>query len=124
MIHIEFNETKSLNVILYILEMSELRNAKQIYEMLYLADCRMVAEWLRPITGDSYRFVDSMPVPIYLSYLISNIGASEVEGHSKPFRFGLGWFLDPIAKTDLDEIAEAEKKILDEVIADYIDAEN
>jgi hypothetical protein len=60
---IEFNESKTLNAVLYIVNKIERKDFHKIFKILYFADRNHFADYGRPISGDNYIKMEDGPVP-------------------------------------------------------------
>lgn len=61
--NIEFNESKSLNAVLFVATRLQRKDFHKIFKVLYFADRNHFADFGRPITGDNYIKMDDGPVP-------------------------------------------------------------
>lgn len=125
MISYEFDKVKSINVILYIVERLQRRDFHKIFKILYFSDREMLAEFGRPITGDTYIAMHAGPVPskIYdmLKIVRGDAYSKDVDGLGEYFRVYDWKYVMPMKKADVDEIAEVEKAILDSTLQQYGD---
>lgn len=58
-----FNESKALNAILYILKSLKRKDFHKIFKILYFSDRNHISEYGRSITGDTYIAMVDGPVP-------------------------------------------------------------
>ena len=61
--NVQFDKTKALNALLYVANRVQRKDFHKIFKIVYFADRQHLAEWGRPITGDTYIAMDAGPVP-------------------------------------------------------------
>ena len=60
---VQFNKVKTLNALLYVANRIQRKDFHKIFKVIYFADRQHLADWGRPITGDTYIAMDAGPVP-------------------------------------------------------------
>ena len=62
-IRYNFNEKKTINIVLYIAEKLKRRDFHKIFKICYFADREYLSQYGVTITGDTYIAMDAGPVP-------------------------------------------------------------
>lgn len=124
-IRYNFNEEKTINVVLYIAEKLKRRDFHKIFKILYFSDREFLNRYGVTITGDTYIAMDAGPVPTK-TYDIFKIvrGDSymqDTKNLGRYFAVSNWMFILPLQKANLDNIAPAEKDIVDAMINRYGD---
>lgn len=124
-IRYNFNEEKTINVVLYIAEKLKRRDFHKIFKILYFSDREFLNRYGVTITGDTYIAMDAGPVPTK-TYDIFKIvrGDSymqDTKNLGRYFAVSNWMFILPLQKANLDNIAPAEKDIVDAMISRYGD---
>ena len=124
-IRYNFNEEKTLNVILYIAEKLKRRDFHKIFKILYFSDREFLNQYGVTITGDTYIAMDAGPVPTKTYDMFKIVrGDSYIQDTKNLGRYFAvsNWmFILPLQKANLDNIASAEKDIIDAMISRYGD---
>ncbi|MGN0280878.1 MAG: Panacea domain-containing protein [Prevotella sp.] len=120
-----FNEVKTINVVLYIAERLKRRDFHKIFKILYFSDREYLNQYGVTITGDTYIAMEAGPVPTK-TYDIFKIvrGDSYMQDTKNLGRFFAvsNWmFIHPLQKANVDDIAPTERQVIDDVIDRYGD---
>lgn len=145
--NVQFDKTKALNALLYVANRVQRKDFHKIFKIVYFADRQHLAEWGRPITGDTYIAMDAGPVPSRMydmlkivrgdSYLPDTEGLGkffkvenrrQTECHPSSLEDGRGakeedevnWmYVQPLVDADLNKLSKNEQEALDDSIAKY-----
>ena len=60
---VKFDKIKTLNALLYVASRVQRKDIHKIFKIIYFADRQHLADWGRPITGDTYIAMEAGPVP-------------------------------------------------------------
>lgn len=124
-IHYNFNEEKTINVVLYIAEKLKRRDFHKIFKILYFSDREFLSQYGVTITGDTYIAMDAGPVPTKTYDMFKIVRGDsymqDTKGLGKYFKISNWMFVFPLQKANVDDIAPAEKKIIDCMIERYGD---
>lgn len=124
-IHYNFNEEKTINVILYIAENLKRRDFHKIFKILYFSDREFLNQYGMPITGDTYIAMDAGPVPTKTYDMFKIVRGDsymqDTKKLGKYFAVSNWMFILPLQKANLDNISSAEKEIIDAMISRYGD---
>lgn len=120
---IEFDKSKALNSLLYVANRLQRKDFHKIFKILYFSDRQHLADWGRPITGDTYIAMDAGPVPsrIYDMFKIVR-GDSyhpDSEGLGNFFKIENWMYVRPLQDAQMDLLSKTEKASLDESISRY-----
>ena len=61
--NVQFDKTKALNALLYVANRIQRKDFHKIFKIIYFAERQHLADWGRPITGDTYIAMEAGPVP-------------------------------------------------------------
>ncbi len=145
--NVQFDKTKALNALLYVANRVQRKDFHKIFKIVYFADRQHLAEWGRPITGDTYIAMDAGPVPSRMydilkivrgdSYLPDTEGLGkffkvenrrQAECHPSSLEDGRGakeedevnWmYVNPLVDADLNKLSANEQEALNDSIAKY-----
>lgn len=124
-IRYNFNEKKTINVVLYIAEKLKRRDFHKIFKICYFADREYLNEYGITITGDTYIAMDAGPVPTktydMLKIVRGDSYMSDTKNLGQYFAVSNWMFVQPLQKADMAEIAPAEKEVIDRMIERYGD---
>lgn len=124
-IRYNFNEEKTINVVLYIAEKLKQRDFHKIFKILYFSDREFLNLYGVTITGDTYIAMDAGPVPTknYDMFKIvrGDSYMQDTKNLGRYFAVSNWMFILPLQKANLDNIASAEKDIIDAMISRYGD---
>lgn len=71
--NIQFNESKTINAVLYIVEKIERKDFHKIFKILYFSDRELFADYGRTISGDHYIAMSAGPVPSNLYDIFKSV---------------------------------------------------
>jgi uncharacterized phage-associated protein len=71
--NIQFNERKTINAVLYIVERIERKDFHKIFKILYFSDRELFADYGRTISGDHYIAMNAGPVPSNLYDIFKSV---------------------------------------------------
>lgn len=124
-IRFTFNEKKTINTVLYVAEKLKRRDFHKIFKILYFADREYLNRYGMTITGDTYIAMDAGPVPTKTYDIMKIVRGdsymADINNFSRYFSVSNWMFVQPLQKADLDEMAPAEKEVIDDVISKYGD---
>lgn len=124
-IRYNFNEEKTINVVLYIAEKLKRRDFHKIFKILYFSDREFLNRYGVTITGDTYIAMDAGPVPTKTYDMFKIVRGDsymqDTKNLGKYFAVSNWMFILPLQKANLDNIASAEKDIVDAMISRYGD---
>ncbi len=123
---ISFNETKTINAVLYIVSKLKRRDFHKIFKILYFSDREHLNEYGRPITGDKYIAMNDGPVPTNLYDIFKSVRGDgyfkEVGEKFKEFFSVVDWdLINPNKESDLRKLSKTDLKHIDKSIALYGD---
>lgn len=61
--NVQFDKVQTLNALLFVANRVQRKDFHKIFKVIYFADRQHLADWGRPITGDTYIAMDAGPVP-------------------------------------------------------------
>lgn len=124
-IRYNFNEEKTINVVLYIAEKLKRRDFHKIFKILYFSDREFLNRYGVTITGDMYIAMDAGPVPTKTYDMFKIVRGDsymqDTKNLGRYFAVSNWMFILPLQKANLDNIASAEKDIIDAMISRYGD---
>lgn len=124
-IRYNFNEEKTINVVLYIAEKLKRRDFHKIFKILYFSDREFLNRYGVTITGDTYIAMDAGPVPTKTYDMFKIVRGDsymqDTKNLGRYFAVSNWMFILPLQKANLDNIASAEKDIIDAMISRYGD---
>lgn len=124
-IRYNFNEEKTINVVLYIAEKLKRRDFHKIFKILYFSDREFLNQYGVTITGDMYIAMDAGPVPTKTYDMFKIVRGDsymqDTKNLGRYFAVSNWMFILPLQKANLDNIASAEKDIVDAMISRYGD---
>lgn len=124
-IRYNFNEEKTINVVLYIAEKLKRRDFHKIFKILYFSDREFLNQYGVTITGDTYIAMDAGPVPTKTYDMFKIVRGDsymqDTKNLGRYFAVSNWMFILPLQKANLDNIASAEKDIVDAMISRYGD---
>ncbi|MBQ6771232.1 MAG: SocA family protein [Bacteroidales bacterium] len=119
----EFDKVKALNAMLYVANRIGRKDFHKIFKILYFADRQHLADWGRPITGDTYVAMDAGPVPsrIYdmLKIVRGDSYMNDTEGLGEFFKVEQWMYVNPLQDADLSKLSKTERDELDDAINRY-----
>lgn len=121
--NVQFDKTKALNTLLFVANRIQRRDFHKIFKIIYFADRQHLADWGRPITGDTYIAMEAGPVPsrIYdmLKIVRGDSYLSDVEGLGQYFKVDNWMYVVPLVDADLDKLSSNEQEALSNSIEQY-----
>ncbi|MBQ8656115.1 MAG: SocA family protein [Prevotella sp.] len=120
---IEFDKSKALNSLLYVANRLQRKDFHKIFKILYFADRQHLADWGRPITGDTYIAMDAGPVPSRIYDMLKIVRGDsylpDMEGLSDFFAIDNWMYVCPLRDANPNQLSKTEKESLDSSIARY-----
>ena len=121
--NVQFDKTKSLNALLYVANRVKRKDFHKIFKVIYFADRQHLADWGRPITGDTYIAMEAGPVPSRLYDMMKIVRGdsymSDTEGLGQYFQVENWMYVRPLVDADLNKLSPKEQKALADSIAQY-----
>lgn len=121
--NVQFDKTKALNALLYVANRVRRKDFHKIFKVIYFADRQHLADWGRPITGDTYIAMEAGPVPSRLYDMLKIVRGdsymSDIEGLSHYFQVENWMYVRPLADADLNKLSSNEQKALSDAIGKY-----
>ena len=121
--NVQFDKTKALNALLYVANRVQRKDFHKIFKIVYFADRQHLAEWGRPITGDTYIAMDAGPVPSRMYDMLKIVRGDsylpDTEGLGKFFKVENWMYVQPLVDADLNKLSKNEQEALDDSIAKY-----
>ena len=122
---VQFDKTKTLNALLFVVNRVQRKDFHKIFKIIYFADRQHLADWGRPITGDTYIAMEAGPVPSRLYDMLKIVRGDsylpDTEGLSQFFQIENWMYVKPLQDADLNELSRNEQEALSEAIAKYAD---
>ena len=116
---VQFDKVKTLNALLYVANRVQRKDFHKIFKVIYFADRQHLADWGRPITGDTYIAMDAGPVPSRLYDMLKIVRGDsylpDTEGLGKYFQVENWMYVRPLVDADLNKLSankEEEKHSL------------
>ena len=120
---VQFDKTKTLNALLYVANRVQRKDFHKIFKVIYFADRQHLADWGRPITGDTYIAMDAGPVPSRLYDMLKIVRGDsylpDTEGLGKYFQVENWMYVRPLVDADLNKLSANEQEALSDAIAKY-----
>ena len=121
--NVQFDKEKSLNALLYVANRVLRKDFHKIFKIIYFADRQHLADWGRPITGDTYIAMEAGPVPSRLYDMLKIVRGDsylpDTEGLGKYFQVENWMFINPLQEANLDQLSPNEQEVLDACIDKY-----
>lgn len=121
--NVQFDKTKTLNALLFVANRVQRKDFHKIFKIIYFADRQHLADWGRPITGDTYIAMEAGPVPSRLYDMLKIVRGDsylpDTEGLGRYFQVDSWMYVNPIKDADLDQLSPNEQEVLSEAIAKY-----
>ena len=121
--NVQFNKSKALNALLYVANRVQRKDFHKIFKIVYFADRQHLADWGRPITGDTYIAMDAGPVPSRMYDMLKIVRGdsylSDQEGLSNYFRIDSWMYVTPLQDADLSKLSKTELEVLEESMKKY-----
>ena len=120
---VQFDKTKTLNAMLYVANRVQRKDFHKIFKVIYFADRQHLADWGRPITGDTYIAMDAGPVPSRLYDMLKIVRGDsylpDTEGLGKYFQVENWMYVRPLVDADLNKLSANEQEALSNAIEKY-----
>ena len=121
--NVQFDKEKSLNALLYVANRVQRKDFHKIFKIIYFADRQHLADWGRPITGDTYIAMEAGPVPSRLYDMLKIVRGDsylpDMEGLSKYFQVENWMYVRPLQDADLNKLSANEQEALSKAIEKY-----
>ena len=121
--NVQFDKTKALNALLYVANRVQRKDFHKIFKIVYFADRQHLAEWGRPITGDTYIAMDAGPVPSRMYDMLKIVRGDsylpDMEGLGKFFKVENRMYVQPLVDADLNKLSKNEQEALNDSISRY-----
>lgn len=121
--NVQFDKEKSLNALLYVANRVQRKDFHKIFKIIYFADRQHLADWGRPITGDTYIAKEAGPVPSRLYDMLKIVRGDsylpDMEGLSKYFQVENWMYVRPLQDADLNKLSANEQEAMSEAIEKY-----
>ena len=121
--NVQFDKEKSLNALLYVANRVQRKDFHKIFKIIYFADRQHLADWGRPITGDTYIAMEAGPVPSRLYDMLKIVRGDsylpDTEGLGKYFQVENWMYVRPLQDADLNKLSANEQEAMSEAIEKY-----
>ena len=121
--NVQFDKEKSLNALLYVANRVQRKDFHKIFKIIYFADRQHLADWGRPITGDTYIAMEAGPVPSRLYDMLKIVRGDsylpDTEGLGMYFQVENWMYMRPLQDADLHKLSANEQEAMSEAIAKY-----
>lgn len=118
--NVQFDKEKSLNALLYVANRVQRKDFHKIFKIIYFADRQHLADWGRPITGDTYIAMEAGPVPSRLYDMLKIVRGDsylpDMEGLGKFFQVENWMYVRPLQDADLNKLSVNEQEAMSEAI--------
>ncbi|MDD4490401.1 MAG: Panacea domain-containing protein [Paludibacter sp.] len=123
---ISFNESKTINAVLYIVSRLKRKDFHKVFKILYFSDREHLNEYGRPITGDKYIAMNDGPVPTNLYDIFKSVRG---DGYFKEFGKAFEKYFSVVdwdiirsnKEPDLRKLSKTDLKHIDKSISLYSD---
>lgn len=120
---VDFDKSKALNALLYVANRLQRKDFHKIFKVLYFAERQHLAEWGRPIIGDTYIAMDAGPVPSRIYDMLKIVRGDsyipDTEGLGQFFTIENWMYVRPLADADLNKLSKTEVEAMANSIAQY-----
>jgi len=124
-IQMKFNETKTVNAVLYVVSKLKRKDFHKIFKILYFADREHLNKYARTITGDRYIAMSDGPVPTNLYDIFKSVrgdGFYKDNGKFGQYFSVVDWDLIKLNQLpDLTELSKTDVETLDNTLSLYGD---
>jgi uncharacterized phage-associated protein len=121
--NVQFDKVKTLNALLYVANRVQRKDFHKIFKVIYFADRQHLADWGRPITGDTYIAMDAGPVPSRLYDILKIVRGDSYlpdnEGLGQYFQVENWMYVRPLVDADLNKLSANEQEALSDAIEKY-----
>lgn len=115
--NVQFDKIKALNVLLYVANRIQRKDFHKIFKIVYFADRQHLADWGRPITGDTYIAMEAGPVPSRIYDMLKIVRGDsylpDQEGLGRYYRVDNWMYITPLQDADLNKLSKTEQEALD-----------
>ena len=122
---VKFNEIKSINAVLYIVEKLKRKDFHKIFKILYFSDREHLNVYGRTITGDTYIAMPDGPVPSNMYDIFKSVrgdGYYKDTGKFRRYFIVVDWdFIKMNVKPDLTELSQTDLICIDRSLNLYGD---
>lgn len=121
--NVQFDKVKTLNALLFVANRVQRKDFHKIFKVIYFADRQHLADWGRPITGDTYIAMDAGPVPSRLYDMLKIVRGDsylpDTEGLGRYFQVENWMYVRPLVDADLNSFSANEQEALSDSIEKY-----
>ncbi len=121
--NVQFDKVKALNALLYVANRVQRKDFHKLFKIIYFADRQHLADWGRPITGDTYIAMEAGPVPSRLYDMLKIVRGdsymSDMEGLGRYFAIENWMYVKPLCDADLNKLSANEQEALSDAIKRY-----
>ena len=121
--NVQFNKIKALNALLYVANRIQRKDFHKIFKLIYFADRQHLADWGKPITGDTYVAMEAGPVPSKMYDMLKIVRGDsylpDTEGLGNFFQVEDWMYVKPLTDADLNKLSHNEQESLNSSIAKY-----
>ncbi len=121
--NVQFDKVKTLNALLFVANRVQRKDFHKIFKVIYFADRQHLADWGRPITGDTYIAMDAGPVPSRLYDMLKIVRGDsylpDTEGLGRYFQVENWMYVRPLVDADLSSLSANEQEALSDSIEKY-----
>jgi uncharacterized phage-associated protein len=121
--NVRFDKTKALNALLYVANRVKRKDFHKIFKIIYFAERQHLADWGKPITGDTYIAMEAGPVPSRMYDMLKMVRGDsylpDTEGLAEYFKVDNWMYLIPQKDADLNKLTKNEIEALDDAINKY-----
>jgi uncharacterized phage-associated protein len=114
--NIQFNESKTINAVLYIVERIERKDFHKIFKILYFSDRELFADYGKTISGDHYIAMTAGPVPSNLHDIFKSVRGDGFFKHDGRF----SQYFNVVNKNFIVNKKEANLKALSKKDIEYL----
>ena len=122
---VHFDKVKALNALLFVANRVRRKDFHKIFKIIYFADRQHLADWGRPITGDTYIAMEAGPVPSRMYDMMKIVRGDsylpDTEGLGHYFKVENWMYVHPLQDAELSQLSSNEQEILSEAIRKYAD---
>lgn len=122
---VHFDKVKTLNALLFVANRVRRKDFHKIFKIIYFADRQHLADWGRPITGDTYIAMEAGPVPSRMYDMMKIVRGDsylpDTEGLGHYFKVENWMYVHPLQDAELGQLSSNEQEILSEAIRKYGD---
>ena len=118
-----FDKLKALHALLYVANRVQRKDFHKIFKVIYFAERQHLADWGRPITGDTYIAMEAGPVPSRMYDMLKIVRGdsymADLEGLALYFRIDNWMYITPLQDANLNKLSKTEQMALDDSIRQY-----